>query len=101
MIYLNRKYSAARSTRLSNVEYYVKPDFRQPKPASELDKFETSVIDEYVSDLRHQCYREQQYKESMMWRARMMNDNELYHQAQRQGTPSCTKLNDFVKNGRA
>ena len=30
-----------------------------------MDKFESSVVDEYISDLRHQCYREQQYKESM------------------------------------
>ena len=37
----------------------------------------------------------------MIWRARMMNDNDLYRQAQRQGTPSCTKLNDFVQRGRA
>jgi len=88
-------------TRLSGVEYYVKPDFRQPKTNVELDKFESSVVDEYVSELRHQCYREQQYKESMMWRARMMNDNELYRQAQKQGTPSCTKLNDFVQRGHA
>jgi hypothetical protein len=31
----------------------------------------------------------------------MMNDNELYRQAQKQGTPSCTKLNDFVQRGTA
>ena len=37
----------------------------------------------------------------MLWRARMMNDNELYREAQRQGTPSCTKLNNFVQRGRA
>jgi DnaJ family protein B protein 12 len=94
------KYTHARFTRLSNIEYYVKPDFRPPKTNTELDKFESSVADEFVSELRHQCYREQQYKESMMWRARMMNDNELYRQAQRHGTPSCTKLNDFVQRGR-
>jgi DnaJ family protein B protein 12 len=94
------KYTQGRFTRLSHVEYYVKADYRPPKTNSELDKFESSVVDEYVSDLRHQCYREQQYKESMMWRARMMNDNELYRQAQKQGTPSCTKLNDFVQRGR-
>ncbi|CAF3336913.1 unnamed protein product [Rotaria socialis] len=95
------KYTNARLTRLSNIEYYVKPDFRPPKTNNELDKFESSVVDEYLSDLRHQCYREQQYKESMIWRARMMNDNQLYKQAQNQGTPSCTKLNDFVQRGRA
>ncbi|CAF0801300.1 unnamed protein product [Adineta ricciae] len=95
------KYTNQRHTRLSHVEYYVKPDFRPPKTNAELDKFESSVVEEYTSDLRHQCYREQQYKESMMWRARMMNDNELYRQAQKQGTPSCVKLNDFVQRGRA
>jgi predicted DNA-binding protein (UPF0278 family) len=86
---------------LSNIEYYVKPDFRTPKTTADLDQFESSIVEEYVSDLRHQCYREQQYKESLLWRARMMNDNELYRQAQRQSTPSCSKLNDFAQRGRA
>ena len=94
----NRKYTNARITRLSHIEYYVKSDFRPPKTNAELDKFELSVVDEYVSDLRHQCYREHQYKESMIWRARMMNDNNLYRQARNQGTPSCIKLNNFVQH---
>lgn len=47
--------------------------------------------------MRHQCYREEQYKESMLWRARMTNDKNLYNQAQKQTTPSCTKLNSFVR----
>lgn len=68
---------------------------------ADLDKFESTVVEEFLSDLRHQCYREQQYKESMIWRARMMNDNELQRQAIKQGTPSCTRLNDFVQRGRA
>lgn len=95
------KYTNSRATRLSNIEYYVKPDFRPPKTTAELDKFEAAIVDEFVSEIRHQCYREQQYKESMLWRARMMNDNELYREAQRQGTPSCTRLNNFVQRGRA
>ncbi|CAF0842824.1 unnamed protein product [Rotaria sordida] len=95
------KYNNARMTRLSRIEYFVKQDFHPPKTDAELDKFESSVVDEYASDLRHQCYREQQYKESMLWRARMMNDNGLYREAQKQGTPSCNKLNDFVQRGHA
>jgi len=75
------KYTTLRTIRSSNVEYYVKPDFRPPRTDAELNKLESSVIDEYVSDLRQQCYREKQYKESLMWRARMMNDDNLYRQA--------------------
>ncbi|CAF2806970.1 unnamed protein product [Rotaria sp. Silwood2] len=92
------KYTNLRETRISKIQYYVKSDFQPPKTDAELDKFESSVIDEYISDIRHQCYREQQYKESMIWRARMMNDNNLYRQAHQQTTPSCTKLNNFVRD---
>ncbi|CAF3659782.1 unnamed protein product [Rotaria socialis] len=92
------KYNNLRTTRTSNIEYYVKPDFHPPKTDSELDRLESSVIDEYISDMRHQCYREQQYKESMLWRAKMMSDNNLYRQAQKQTTPSCTKLNNFLNS---
>ena len=84
-------------TRVANIQYYVKSDFRPPKTDAELDKFESSVIDEYISDMRHQCYREQQYKESMLWQARMMNNMKMYRQAEQQSTPSCTKLNNFVR----
>ena len=98
---VSRKYNNLRTTRLHNIQYYVKPDFRPPKSDSELDTFESSVIEEYIAELRHQCYREQQYKESLLWRARMMNDNELYRQAQRQTTPSCTTFNDFIQSMRA
>jgi len=68
-----------------------------PKTEADLSRLETSVIEEYVSDLRHQCQREQQYKESLLWRARMMNDENLYRQATKQATPSCTRLNEFIR----
>ena len=86
-----------RTTRLFDIQYYVKKDFHPPPTDAELDQFESSVIDEYVSEIRHQCYREEQNKESMLWRARMMNDKSLYRQAQQQPTPSCTKLNSFIR----
>jgi len=92
------KYTTLRTIRSSNIEYYVKPDFRPPRTEAELNKLESSVVDEYVSDLRQQCYREKQYKESVMWRARMMNDDNLYRQARQQTTPSCDKLNDFIRS---
>ncbi|CAF0840826.1 unnamed protein product [Rotaria sordida] len=92
------KYTNLRETRSSKIQYYVKSDFQPPKTDAALDKLESSVIDEYISDIRHQCYREQQYKESMIWRAKMMNDNNLYRQAQQQKTPSCTKFNNFVRS---
>lgn len=91
------KYTQRQTTRSPVVEFFVKPDFRLPKSEAELSRLETSVIEEYVGDLRHQCQREQQYKESLLWRARMMNDDNLYRQAQKQTTPSCTRLNDFIR----
>jgi predicted DNA-binding protein (UPF0278 family) len=96
-IYSFRKYTQLRTTRSLKVEYYVKPDFQPPRAGGELDRFESSVIDEYVSDLRQRCQREQQYKESLLWRAKMMNDANLYRQAQQQTTASCTKLNDLIR----
>jgi DnaJ family protein B protein 12 len=96
-LYQTGKYTNARTTRSYNIEYYVKPDFRPPTTQAELDKLESSVIDEYISDLRQQCYREQQNKESMLWRARMMNDDNLYRRAQQQTTPSCTKINNILR----
>jgi DnaJ family protein B protein 12 len=98
---LFRKYINLRTTRTAKVEYYVKPDFRLPTTNTEINRFESSIVDEYVANLRNQCYREQQYKESLSSRARMMNNNELYRQAQKQTTPSCTKLNDFIARGYA
>ncbi|CAF0952896.1 unnamed protein product [Didymodactylos carnosus] len=98
MLHRTGKYVNVRTTRIQNIQYYVKQDFKIPKTTHELNKLESAVLEEYISELKHQCYREQQYRESMIWRARMLGDQELLHQASHEPTPTCEKMNKFLQS---
>ncbi|CAF0920790.1 unnamed protein product [Didymodactylos carnosus] len=97
MLHRTGKFVIPRTTHPHGVQYFVKQDFPKTPRPHELEKLEAAVLEEYVSDLKNQCYREQQYRESMIWRARMLGDKGLLLQAQGERTPSCDKLNEFLR----
>ncbi|KAL4239655.1 DnaJ (Hsp40) [Mactra antiquata] len=90
---LNRsdKYSAQRKTAQLHIPYYVKQDFTA-NFAGDLRRIERQVEEEFVSNLRQNCWRERSYKENMLWRARNYADAKLYERAQNMETPSCDQL---------
>jgi len=90
---LNRtdKYRVERSTQNLKIHYYVKDDFRI-EYKSDLRRIERSVEEDYIGNLRSNCFKERNYKENMMWRARNYGDAKLYQRAQDMSTPSCDKL---------
>ncbi|XP_060586087.1 dnaJ homolog subfamily B member 12-like isoform X2 [Ruditapes philippinarum] len=90
---LNRtdKYSAQRKTQHLHIPYYVKQDFTS-NFAGDLRRIERQVEEEFISNLRQNCWRERSYKENMLWRARNYADAKLYERAQNMETPSCDQL---------
>ena len=58
-----RKYSVKRETYQLKVPYYVKEDFRI-EFRGELRRIERMVEEEYISQLRSNCWRERTYSES-------------------------------------
>ncbi|XP_008206442.3 dnaJ homolog subfamily B member 12 isoform X2 [Nasonia vitripennis] len=88
------KYSVHRVTQNLKVPYYVKENFHTEYEGN-LRRLEHSVEEEYMNFLRHSCYRERNYRESMMWKARSFGDQEQFQRARNIETPSCKKLQEM------
>ncbi|XP_041761663.1 dnaJ homolog subfamily B member 12 [Anopheles merus] len=87
----SQKFSVARKTNQLKIPYYVKDNFHSEYQGS-VGRLEASVEEEYLNNLKHSCYRERNYKDTMLMKARNFGDRELYHKAQSINTPSCDKL---------
>uniref|UniRef100_A0A1L8DTS2 Putative dnaj-class molecular chaperone n=1 Tax=Nyssomyia neivai TaxID=330878 RepID=A0A1L8DTS2_9DIPT len=87
----NQKYSVQRKTANWKIPYYVKDNFHSEYQGS-VSRLETAVEEEYYQNLKHKCFRERQYRESMIMKARNFGDANLYRKAQNTPTPSCDDL---------
>ncbi|KAL2083585.1 hypothetical protein ACEWY4_021358 [Coilia grayii] len=84
-----------RQTDTLKVPYYVNDHFTEEYPGTKLKTVERNVEDDYISNLRNNCWKEKQHKEGLLYRARYFGDSDLYQRAQKMGTPSCSKLSDI------
>ncbi|KAG9275359.1 hypothetical protein AMEX_G9865 [Astyanax mexicanus] len=84
-----------RQTTTLKVPYYVGDQFSEEYSGINLKHIEQSVEEDYISNLRNNCWKEKQQKEGLLYRARYFGDSELYQRAQKMGTPSCSKLSDI------
>ncbi|XP_052467997.1 dnaJ homolog subfamily B member 12 [Carassius gibelio] len=87
-----------RVTENLGVTYYVNERFSQDYSGASLTRVESSVEDDYISNLRNNCWRERQQKEGLLYRARYFGDSDLYQRAQRMGTPSCSRLSEVQES---
>lgn len=64
-----------------------------------LREVEHQVIDEYLTMIKSNCYKERNHRESMLWRARAYGDPRLEQRAKEYKLPNCERLNEFQKYG--
>ncbi|TNN83779.1 DnaJ subfamily B member 12 [Liparis tanakae] len=89
-------YSQRRLTMNLKVPYYVGEQFSSEFTGLNLKNLERTVEEDFVSNLRNNCWKEKQQKEGMFYRARYFGDTDLYQRAQRARTPSCAKLSEIT-----
>ncbi|XP_034040866.1 dnaJ homolog subfamily B member 12a [Thalassophryne amazonica] len=77
------------------VLFYVGERFDEEYSGNNLKNVERSVEEDYISNLRNNCWKEKQQKEGLLYRARYFGDSDLYQRAQRMGTPSCSRLSEI------
>ncbi|KAK2098479.1 DnaJ (Hsp40), sub B, member 12 [Saguinus oedipus] len=77
-----------------SVVYYVGDTFSEEYTGSSLKTVERNVEDDYIANLRNNCWKEKQQKEGLLYRARYFGDTDMYHKAQKMGTPSCSRLSE-------
>uniref|UniRef100_A0A3Q3B548 DnaJ heat shock protein family (Hsp40) member B12a n=1 Tax=Kryptolebias marmoratus TaxID=37003 RepID=A0A3Q3B548_KRYMA len=84
-----------RHTSHLKVPFFVGDRFNEEFTGNNLKNVERSVEEDYISNLRNNCWKEKQQKEGLLYRARYFGDSELYQRAQRMGTPSCSRLSEI------
>ncbi|CAJ1080286.1 dnaJ homolog subfamily B member 12b [Xyrichtys novacula] len=89
-------YTQKRLTENLKVPYYVGEQVSKELNGGNLKNLERTVEDDYISNLRNNCWKEKQQKEGMLYRARYFGDTDLYQRAQRARTPSCAKLSEIT-----
>lgn len=88
-------HTSRRQTATLKVPYYVGDHFSEEYKGMNLKNVEQSVEEDYISNLRNNCWKEKQQKEGLLYRARYFGDADLYQRAQKMATPSCSKLSDI------
>ncbi|CAD6197503.1 unnamed protein product [Caenorhabditis auriculariae] len=90
-LHQTHKYTVRKTTAELKVPYFVRPDFDQ-NYRGRIKQVEHQVEDDYIQQLRMNCYKEQNIKETKIYRARWMRDEALLREAENTKMPSCDRL---------
>ncbi|CAI5774618.1 J domain-containing protein [Podarcis lilfordi] len=66
-----------RTTEHLKVSYFVADNFAEEYTGTNLKNVERSVEDDYIANLRNNCWKEKQQKEGLLYRARYFGDSDL------------------------
>jgi DnaJ family protein B protein 12 len=95
----SQKYNVKKLTAELEVPYFVKESFNQDYQGN-LKRLEAVIEEEYIGSLRNECYKQRNYKEHMLWRARNFGDEEMLRQARDMNLPSCDALHSLRQKSR-
>ncbi|XP_027203284.2 dnaJ homolog subfamily B member 12-like [Dermatophagoides pteronyssinus] len=91
------KYPYQRFTENLEVPYFVKENFERDYRDS-LSQIEKHVEESFISNLQTSCFKERNYKENLIYRARFLRDTAMESKAQSLKTPSCDRLVQIQKS---
>ncbi|XP_067409817.1 dnaJ homolog subfamily B member 14 isoform X2 [Emydura macquarii macquarii] len=74
------------------VIYYVNKDFRNEYKGVSLQKVEKSVEEDYVSNIRNNCWKERQQKTDLLYAAKVYRDDRLRMKAESMPMDNCKEL---------
>ncbi|CAH8870337.1 unnamed protein product [Trichobilharzia szidati] len=87
----SNKYYIERQTGTHKLPYFVKKTFEQDFSGN-IVHLENQVEEEYISNLRFRCFREKDYKENLLFRARYYGDDASYERAMQMHMPNSIRL---------
>lgn len=91
-----------RQTENLRVDYYVTRDFKSEYKGSALQKIEKNVEEDYVSNVRNNCWKERQTKTDLLYAAKVYRDDRLRKKAELMTMDNCReldRLNDLFRGG--
>ncbi|XP_055380384.1 dnaJ homolog subfamily B member 14-like [Condylostylus longicornis] len=87
----SNNYNVQRHTVHLGIPYYVKQSFADDYQGS-VARLESSVEEDYINTMKQNCFREKNYREAMISRARTFGSRSQIAQAQALKIPSCENL---------
>ncbi|VDP14052.1 unnamed protein product [Heligmosomoides polygyrus] len=92
------KYPVKRLTQSDlGVPYFVRSDFEQAY-RGRIHQIEAQVEDEYIQQLRMNCYKEQNQRETLLYRARWQRDEYMLQRANQMAMPHCDRLKEIYSH---
>ncbi|XP_051993281.1 dnaJ homolog subfamily B member 14 [Xyrauchen texanus] len=91
-----------RQTENLHVDYFVTRDFKSEYKGSALQKIEKSVEEDYVSNVRNNCWKERQTKTDLLYAAKVYRDERLRQRAESMSMDNCKeldRLNSLYRGG--
>ncbi|XP_056136166.1 dnaJ homolog subfamily B member 14 [Lampris incognitus] len=91
-----------RQTENLRVDYYVTRDFKSEYKGSALQKIEKNVEEDYVSNIRNNCWKERQTKTDLLYAAKVYRDDRMRKKAELMTMDNCReldRLNDLFRGG--
>ncbi|XP_060635157.1 dnaJ homolog subfamily B member 14 [Anolis sagrei] len=74
------------------IPYYVNKDFKNEYKGPNLQKVEKSVEEDYVSNIRNNCWKERQQKTDLLYAAKVYRDERLRRKAEAISMDNCKEL---------
>ncbi|KAL8206846.1 UNVERIFIED_CONTAM: DnaJ subfamily B member 14 [Gekko kuhli] len=74
------------------VAYYVNKDFKNEYKGASLQKVEKGVEEDYVSNIRNNCWKERQQKTDLLYAAKVYQDERLRRKAEAISMDNCKEL---------
>ncbi|KAG5844928.1 hypothetical protein ANANG_G00133350 [Anguilla anguilla] len=81
-----------RQTENLHVNYYVAREFKSEYKGSELKKIEKEVEEDYIANVRNNCWKERQTKTELTYAARVYRDERLRRKAELMNMENCKEL---------
>ncbi|TNM85863.1 LOW QUALITY PROTEIN: dnaJ homolog subfamily B member 14 [Takifugu rubripes] len=91
-----------RQTENLHVDYYVTRDFKSEYKASALQQIEKNVEEDYVSNVRNNCWKERQTKTDLLYAAKVYRDERMRKKAELMTMDNCKeldRLNSIFRGG--
>ncbi|KAF7660426.1 hypothetical protein LDENG_00281970 [Lucifuga dentata] len=91
-----------RQTENLHVDYYVTRDFKSEHKGAALQQIEKNVEEDYVSNVRNNCWKERQTKTDLLYAAKVYRDDRMHKKAELMTMDNCKeldRLNNLFRGG--
>ncbi|XP_060914075.1 dnaJ homolog subfamily B member 14 [Labrus mixtus] len=91
-----------RQTENLRVDYYVTRDFKSEFKGSAMQQIEKNVEEDYVSNVRNNCWKERQQKTDLLYAAKVYRDDRMRKKAELMTMDNCReldRLNNLFRGG--